>query len=120
METTYNHLNQKWEKSWQKEKRLCTGRKTQFRLIQNNKPGGLENVCSNLCNTSFDSENFVKNEGKKTPDLEEYSLAVESQISEEYDTEVSNQKCERTKNGKKVREALHHFNKEELKKIAYP
>ena len=101
METTYNHLNQKWEKSWQKEKRLCAGRKTQFRLIQNNKPGGLENVCSNLCNTSFDSENFVKNEGKKTPDLEEYSLAVESQISEEYDTEVSKQKCERTKNGKK-------------------
>lgn len=106
METTYNHLNQKWEKSWQK-KWLCAGRKTQFRLIQNNKPSGLENVCSNLCNTSFDSENFVKNEGKKTPDLEEYSLAVESQISEEYATEVSNRdfieesNLEENKNNKK-------------------
>ena len=64
---------------------LCWWEK-QFRLAQNNKPSGLENVCSDLCNISFDSENFGENEDKKTPDLEEYSLAVESQTNEEYTT----------------------------------
>ena len=38
----------------------------------------------------FDSENFGENKGKRTPDLEEHSLAVESQINEKYATEASN------------------------------
>ena len=48
---------------------------------------GLENVCSNYCDTSFYSENFGKNGDGETPKSEKYSQALESQIDEEYATD---------------------------------